>query len=131
MIVAPVFPDLAPIVRHHHENWKGTGYPDGLAGDAIPLEARMLAVADAFDAMTSDRAYRAALPVEQALARLRAGRDTQWQGILVDAFVALIEQEGTALLASKARAAQTIVYEASAQYHADQAASVRLYPDEE
>jgi response regulator RpfG family c-di-GMP phosphodiesterase len=130
MIVAPVFPDLAPIVRYHHENWQGTGYPTRLAGDAIPLEARMLAVADAFDAMTSDRAYRAALPVQQALARLRAGRNIQWQGALVDAFAALIEQEGAALLASKARAAQTMVYEARAQYHTDQAASLHLYPDE-
>jgi len=129
-IVAAVFPDLAPIVRYHHEWWNGTGYPERLAGDAIPLEARLIAVADAFDAMTSDRAYRAALPVDQALARLRAGRDTQWQGALVDAFVTIIEQNGAALFASKARAAQTVLYDLSAQYHADQSAFLRFYPDE-
>jgi putative nucleotidyltransferase with HDIG domain len=116
-IVATVFEDVQAIVRHHHENYDGTGYPDGLASDDIPLEARLIAVADAFDAMTSDRAYRAALPVEEALARLRAGRDTQWQGGLVDAFVALIEREGATLLAGKEHSAQRIIYEESAPYH--------------
>jgi putative nucleotidyltransferase with HDIG domain len=115
-IVAAVFDDVHAVVRHHHENYDGSGYPDGLAGEQIPLESRVIAVADAFDAMTSDRAYRAALPVEEALARLRAGRDTQWQGTLVDAFLTLIEREGTLLFADKDRAAQRILYESSAAY---------------
>ena len=60
----------AAIVRHHHERWDGTGYPDRRHGDAIPLESRIILVADTFDAMTSDRAYRAAMPPEVALAEI-------------------------------------------------------------
>jgi diguanylate cyclase (GGDEF)-like protein len=68
--------DIAPWVRHSHEHVDGTGYPNGLAGDEIPLESRILLVADAFDAMTSERPYSAAMPVDAALAELRrcAGR---------------------------------------------------------
>ena len=55
-----------PIIRHHHERWDGMGYPDGLLGDEIPIGARIVSVCDAFDAMTSDRPYRKALPVEVA-----------------------------------------------------------------
>jgi response regulator RpfG family c-di-GMP phosphodiesterase len=123
-IVASVFTNVSRIVRHHHETWEGTGYPDGLAGEAIPLESRMIAVADAFDAMTSDRAYRAALPVAEAIARLLAGRNTQWQGALVDAFVALIEGEGAALLADKQRAAQRVAY----AHDAEHAVVLRSFP---
>jgi putative nucleotidyltransferase with HDIG domain len=57
----------AAVVRNHHERWDGTGYPDRLHGDAIPLESRIIAVADTFDAMTSDRPYRAAMPADVAL----------------------------------------------------------------
>src|SRR5439155_22505786 len=56
---------IVPIVRHHHENWDGTGYPDSLRGDAIPLGARILSVVDCFDAITSDRPYRSALPRDE------------------------------------------------------------------
>jgi HD-GYP domain-containing protein (c-di-GMP phosphodiesterase class II) len=56
-----------PIIRHHHERWDGAGYPDGLSGNDIPVGARIVAVCDAFDAMTSDRPYRKSLPVEEAL----------------------------------------------------------------
>jgi putative nucleotidyltransferase with HDIG domain len=73
-------------IRHHHERWDGTGYPDGLEGERIPLGARIIAVADAFDAMTSDRVYRAALPVDEALAELRKGRGTQFDPQIVDLF---------------------------------------------
>jgi HD-GYP domain-containing protein (c-di-GMP phosphodiesterase class II) len=77
-IVAPFdfFAGGAIVIRHHHERWDGTGYPDGLMGDAIPLGARIVAVADVFDALTSDRPYRAALPRSTALAYLiqEAGR---------------------------------------------------------
>jgi HD-GYP domain-containing protein (c-di-GMP phosphodiesterase class II) len=67
---------IAPWIRHSHEHVDGSGYPAGLSGDDIPLESRLLLVADAFDAMTSDRAYRAAMPAADALAELRrcAGR---------------------------------------------------------
>ncbi len=61
------------LVRHHHERWDGFGYPDGLAGEAIPLGARILAVADTFDALTSDRPYRRGMPLERATSILREG----------------------------------------------------------
>ena len=77
-IVAPFefFARSAPLIRHHHERWDGSGYPDGLAGAAIPVGARIVAVADVFDALTSARPYRADLARETALAELRdqAGR---------------------------------------------------------
>jgi HD-GYP domain-containing protein (c-di-GMP phosphodiesterase class II) len=77
-IVAPFdcFARSAPLIRHHHERWDGSGYPDGLAGAAIPLGARIVAVADVFDALTSGRAYRAAVPRDAGLAQLlgEAGR---------------------------------------------------------
>ncbi|NLE22943.1 MAG: HD-GYP domain-containing protein, partial [Actinobacteria bacterium] len=79
----------AAIIRAHHERWDGSGYPDGLAGEAIPLGARIIAVADVYDAMTSDRPYRAALPHEVAVAELIDGRGSQFDPEIVDAFVAL------------------------------------------
>lgn len=78
---------VRPIVRAHHERFDGTGYPDGLAGEEIPLGARIVAVADAFDAMTSDRPYRAALGRRQALARLRRARGSQLDPDVVDVFL--------------------------------------------
>jgi putative nucleotidyltransferase with HDIG domain len=77
-------------IRHHHERWDGTGYPDGLKGERIPLGARIIAVADAFDAMTSDRVYRAALSVDVAIAELRKGRGTQFDPQIVDLFETVI-----------------------------------------
>ncbi len=81
-----------PVVRAHHERFDGTGYPDGLAGQAIPAEARLLAVVDAFHAMISGRPYRAAVPARRALRTLEAGRGTQWDAEYVDALVALVER---------------------------------------
>ncbi|MEJ5347431.1 MAG: HD domain-containing phosphohydrolase [Desulfosoma sp.] len=75
------------IIRHHHERWDGSGYPDGLAGEEIPLLARIVAVADAFDAMTSKRAYRDSLPVEKAVAELINNRNKQFDPNVVDAFL--------------------------------------------
>jgi putative two-component system response regulator len=63
--------DALPIVRHHHERWDGTGYPDSLAGEDIPLSARLFAIIDSFDAITSDRPYSPARTYEQAVAILR------------------------------------------------------------
>jgi putative nucleotidyltransferase with HDIG domain len=74
-------------IRHHHERWDGEGYPDGLAGRDIPLGARVIAVADAYDAMTSDRPYRKALPHETALAELEHGAGTQFDPDVVCAFI--------------------------------------------
>jgi diguanylate cyclase (GGDEF)-like protein len=78
-------------VRAHHERWDGRGYPDGLAGEGLPDGARLLAVADAWDAMTSDRPYRAALSRDEALGRLRDGAGTQFAPEAVDAMLLLDE----------------------------------------
>jgi HD-GYP domain-containing protein (c-di-GMP phosphodiesterase class II) len=76
------------LVRHHHEAWDGSGYPDGLAGEAIPLGARILAVADTFDALTSDRPYRSRLDLDRAVAILREGAGRQWDPVVVAALLA-------------------------------------------
>ncbi|MCI0705129.1 MAG: HD domain-containing protein [Planctomycetia bacterium] len=76
-----------PVVRGHHERWDGRGYPDGLQGEDIPLCARVVAVADAFDAMTSDRPYRAGMPPERAFEELQAGSGTHFDPRCVEAFV--------------------------------------------
>jgi diguanylate cyclase (GGDEF)-like protein len=79
--------DVAPIVRASHERYDGTGYPDGVAGEAIPLEARIVAVCDAFDAMVSDRPYRGAMSREAATAELHAGAGSQFDPRVVLAFI--------------------------------------------
>jgi HD-GYP domain-containing protein (c-di-GMP phosphodiesterase class II) len=81
------FEPALPYVLHHHERWDGSGYPHGLRGETIPLEARVLGVADAFDAMTSRRAYRPALSVEQALTELERCAGSQFDPELAQAFV--------------------------------------------
>jgi putative nucleotidyltransferase with HDIG domain len=83
---------VAPVVRHHHENWDGTGYPDGLKGDEIPLGARILSVVDCFDALTSDRPYRSRMTEVQALEIILARRGIQYDPAVVDAFVACYER---------------------------------------
>jgi HD-GYP domain-containing protein (c-di-GMP phosphodiesterase class II) len=85
---APSLAPVAPLIRSSHERWDGAGYPDGLAGDAIPLGAQIIFVCDAFDAMTSDRPYRRALPAETALAELADGAGTQFSAEVVQAFAA-------------------------------------------
>jgi HD-GYP domain-containing protein (c-di-GMP phosphodiesterase class II) len=77
------------VIAYHHEHWDGSGYPLHVRGTAIPLAARIFAIADAFDAMTNDRPYRRALSEEQALALIADGAGTQFDPELVDAFVAL------------------------------------------
>lgn len=83
LVGAAGLPDLVPLVRHHHEAWDGTGYPDGLAGEEIPKLARILAVADAFSAMISDRPYRRAFPIAAALEELQAGMGRLWDAACV------------------------------------------------
>jgi diguanylate cyclase (GGDEF)-like protein/PAS domain S-box-containing protein len=85
---------LVPIVRHHHERFDGKGYPDGLAGEQIPLEARIMSVVDVFDAMTHDRAYRKALSKEETIAELERGAGTQFDPAVVKAFLAVVKGRG-------------------------------------
>jgi putative nucleotidyltransferase with HDIG domain len=95
------------IVRHHHERWDGIGYPRGLKGLAIPFGARIVAVADSFDAMTSDRPYRKGLSIEAARNILLAGRGTQWDPDVVDAFLAVLDERvPVAVLKSSATAVE-------------------------
>ncbi len=81
---------VVPIVRHHHENWDGTGYPAGLKGTEIPVGARILSVVDCFDALTSDRPYRPRLSSNEALEILVARRGKMYDPLVVDAFVSLL-----------------------------------------
>ncbi len=86
--------DMVPLIRHHHEWFAGGGYPDGISGDRIPLGARILAVADALDAMISDRPYRLGLGLDQARERLMAGQGTQFDPQVVQAFLRASENDG-------------------------------------
>jgi hypothetical protein len=81
-------------ILHHHERIDGRGYPAGLKGEQIPYFGRIIAVADTFDAMTTSRSYRAARPVDEALAELERSRDVQLDGAIVDAFLAAVEKHG-------------------------------------
>ncbi|WP_235048599.1 HD-GYP domain-containing protein, partial [Geobacillus sp. WSUCF1] len=90
--IEPIEPLLAGI-RSHHERIDGKGYPDGLAGDDIPLFGKIIAVADAFDAMTSDRPYRKGMDIRQAADILRKGKGTQWDSELVDLFLKHLQEE--------------------------------------
>ena len=83
---------ILPIVRHHHERWDGTGYPDALAGHAIPLGARIVAVCDAYRAMTEDRPYRRALPEAEARAELALGAGTQFDLDCVEALMRALDR---------------------------------------
>jgi len=82
------FHDTLDGIRYHHERWDGGGYPDGLKGEETPILARVIAVADGFSAMTTDRPYRKGMDEEQALAILESGAGTQWDSLCVNAFVA-------------------------------------------
>ena len=84
------------IVKGHHERYNGTGYPDGLAGENICLGARVIAVADSFDAMMSNRTYRRGLGFERTLDELVKGKGTQFDPAIVDTFLKLIERNGCA-----------------------------------
>jgi putative two-component system response regulator len=84
---------LAPAIRHHHEHWNGNGYPDGLKEIAIPMSARIVAISDAFDALTTDRPYREAMPLENARTILQEGRGVQWDPEMVELFLGLPESQ--------------------------------------
>jgi putative two-component system response regulator len=87
--------NVVPIIKHHHERFDGTGYPDGLVGADIPRMAMVVSICDAYDAMTSDRPYRAAIPSGVAIAELRRGAGMQWDPDLVGRFLSHVMQEPT------------------------------------
>ncbi len=103
---AEALQQLATIVRHHHERFDGTGYPSGLAGEEIPLEARILSVVDVFDAMTHERSYRKALSRETAIAELERAAGTQFDPAVVEAFLTLLKRQGEELVAPAREAAK-------------------------
>jgi hypothetical protein len=94
-IIGPVegLHHVSPLIRHHHEKWDGTGYPNGLKAEGIPLGSRIIAVADAFEAMVADRVYRPSLGLEKALSELRAGRGSHFDPQVVDTFLDLIAND--------------------------------------
>jgi putative nucleotidyltransferase with HDIG domain len=87
-----------PAIRHHHERWDGLGYPDGLSGKEIPIEAAIIAIADAWDAMTTDRPYAAALSMEEATMQLYAAKGKQFNPAVVDAFASVARQRPSEIL---------------------------------
>jgi HD-GYP domain-containing protein (c-di-GMP phosphodiesterase class II) len=93
--------EIAPWILAHHERPDGGGYPQGLIGSQIPFEARMVAVTDAYDAMTTDRPYRAALSHEEAIEELIAGAGSQFDSEIVDAFASTIDASAGALSGSR------------------------------
>ncbi len=103
LAAAPALYDVAAIVRSSHERFDGHGYPDGLAGEGIPLEARIVSAADALCAMTSDRPYQTARSLEGAIDELRRHRDGQFDPTVVDALVATLRERAAASRAGAAR----------------------------
>ena len=100
---------VVPIIEGHHERIDGLGYPHGRKGDELSEEARILAIADSYDAMTSNRAYRKAMPIDQACALLLKGGGTMWDRRLVEVFVEMVERESDRLRITGERAAQPTV----------------------
>ncbi|MGD8192317.1 HD-GYP domain-containing protein [Brevibacillus ginsengisoli] len=102
---------LIPGVAYHHERFDGKGYPNGLKGDQIPEMARIMAVADAFDAMTSDRPYRKAMPMEKAIAILEENRGTQFDPTVVDDFLSIIREEQVLQAFMKTKDTDSFLYD--------------------
>jgi len=99
---------VRPIVRHHHERWDGLGYPDRLAGEAIPLGARIMSVADAVEAMSGSRVYREPLSEPQIVRELEQGRGSQWDPTIVDLVLRLIETGAVSFSAEGLRISQVL-----------------------
>ncbi|MBL7183596.1 MAG: HD domain-containing protein, partial [Anaerolineae bacterium] len=89
----PFFRSGQELILHHHERYDGQGYPKGIENDSIPIGARIIAVADAFDAMTSDRPYRRALPLNVVLRELEKNKGIQWDPQVTDALTGILRQE--------------------------------------
>jgi HD-GYP domain-containing protein (c-di-GMP phosphodiesterase class II) len=105
----PFMGEAVDIVRSHHERWDGGGYPRGVQGEDIPLAARIFAIVDSFDAMTSDRPYRSALPVEEAVGEIRAGAGTQFDPECAKAFEHLVAGDEGFVLRDRRLASSIVV----------------------
>jgi putative two-component system response regulator len=105
---------VRPIVRSHHERWDGTGYPDGIAGEEVPLGARIMAIADAVEAMSAKRVYREPLSEPEIVRELERGRGTQWDATLVDLVLRLVETDAISFSAEGLRISQVLPHRAAA-----------------
>ncbi len=99
----PIICHVSPTVLHHHEHFDGSGYPDGLAGEDIPIGSRILMVTDAFDAMTTDRPYRSAMSAAEAIKELKRNRGCQFDPAIVDAFLTVLPERRTPHLEPECR----------------------------
>jgi putative nucleotidyltransferase with HDIG domain len=97
---------ITPFILYHHEHYNGKGYPEGLAGTAIPLEARILGLADAIEAMASDRPYHRAMNVKEIMVEIKRCAGTQFDPFIVDAFIRILECQGEHLIVNSARYVQ-------------------------
>lgn len=95
--------DLAPFIRHHHERWDGRGYPNGLAGEAIPLEARILALCDAVEAMASDRPYHRGLSTKEIMAEVERCAGSQFDPVIAAAFIRIVTAEQSQFIVNSAQ----------------------------
>ncbi len=100
--------DSVPAIRHHHERWDGLGYPDGLSGTDIPVDAAIIAIADAWDAMTTDRPYAVALDMAEAMLQIQAGRGKQFSPVVVDAFLRVSQRRPAEILPPDAPAPEVV-----------------------
>jgi HD-GYP domain-containing protein (c-di-GMP phosphodiesterase class II) len=91
--VGGLLSEVGRIVRSSHEKWDGSGYPDGLAGEAIPVESAIVACCDAFNAMTTDRSYRAAMTLDDAIAELEAHSGSQFSPAVVEALMLVLRAD--------------------------------------
>ena len=89
----PQLEKISKIILYHHEWYNGNGYPDKISGADIPVESRIISVCDAFDAMTSDRSYRKALPLEIAMEELISGKGSQFDPLIIEAFLEILRNE--------------------------------------
>jgi putative nucleotidyltransferase with HDIG domain len=101
LAVIPALAEVSELVRHHHERWDGGGYPDGLVGEGIPLGARILAVADSYEAMTADRSYRARKGAADAMIELQRCSGTQFDPHVVDAFLRVLADNKSGVRVSR------------------------------
>lgn len=115
--------DSLPAIRHHHERWDGSGYPDRLVGVEIPLVGRIVAVADVWDALTSDRAYRPAWPLDRSLSHIAAGGGTLFDPLCVEAFLEVLKDTG--LVPDRTRADVEALLQAAIECHPASERSVR------